>query len=241
MMLIVALIIKLLLIPVLALMFIAMEWKITYRYGFLFNAAYIALLGDSFAGVIEFVVGCIRRCLKGRDSHSIDATSSDEATSSDDETQRVKEKHSSKSKRRRDQKLIAVISIISCIVLTTYGFINSQRYIMKIHEWEADGLTKEHTFAFLADLHTGTAQPIDSLHELCRQINAADPEFVILGGDVTDELTSYEDMVSTYEILSEIKAPTYFVYGNHDRQPNAAHYNGRTHDICHIFIKELTW
>lgn len=44
----VVLIIKLLLIPVLALMFIAMEWKITYRYGFLFNAAYIALLGGFF-------------------------------------------------------------------------------------------------------------------------------------------------------------------------------------------------
>lgn len=223
------LIIKLLLIPVLALAFIAMEWKITYKYGFLFNAAYIALIGDSFAGVIEFVIGCIRKSLEGGNKHSGTETDSSKETNSDNAASCDEKKHSNESRHRRDQRLIAVIGIVSCIVLTTYGFINSQRYIMKTHVWQADGLTKEHTFAFLADLHTGTAQPVDSLHELCRQINEADPEFVVFGGDVTDELTSYEDMVSTYEILSEIKAPTYFVYGNHDRQPNADYYNGRTY------------
>ena len=67
----------------------------------------------------------------------------------------------------------------------------------------------------------------DDLAELCRQINAAAPEFVILGGDVTDELTSFNDMVLTYQNLSRIEAPVYFVYGNHDRQPNAAYFGGR--------------
>ena len=201
----VVLILKLLLIPIFAIMFIAMEWMITYKYGFLFNAAYIALIGDTAAGVIEYLVSCVRRH-KDRD-----------------------DKHSKEERTIRDQRLIAIIGIAACIVLTTYGYINSQRFVMKTHEWQAEGLTREHTFAFVADIHAGTAQPVESLHDLCSRINDADPEFVILGGDVTDELTTYEDMISTYEILSEINAPIYFIYGNHDRQPNANYYNGRTY------------
>ena len=199
------LILKLLLIPANAMAFISMEWFVTYRYGYLFNAAYIALIGDTAGGIAEYLISRFRR-----HQHKEDIRSKEDRPG-------------------RDQKLIAITGIIACIILTSYGFINSQRCIMKTHEWQAEGLTREHTFAFVADIHAGTAQPVESLHDLCRQINDADPEFVIFGGDLTDELTTYEDMKSTFEILSEIKAPMYYIYGNHDRQEKAGFYDGRTY------------
>ncbi|MBQ9272964.1 MAG: metallophosphoesterase, partial [Mogibacterium sp.] len=65
--------------------------------------------------------------------------------------------------------------------------------------------------------------------ELVDQINSENPEFVILGGDVTDELTTYDDMLATYMNLSALKAPTYFIYGNHDRQPDWDYFGSRTY------------
>jgi predicted MPP superfamily phosphohydrolase len=52
---------------------------------------------------------------------------------------------------------------------------------------------------------------------------------VVLGGDITDELTSFEDMNRVYQILSDIDTPVYFVHGNHDRQPDFGLLGGRTY------------
>lgn len=191
-------IVKLLLIPTVAFLFVAVESKITYQYGGIFTAVYVALIGDSAAGIIGYLLRCIR---KGKDEN----------------------------KHGCNLKTIAVLGIAGCVALTSYGFMNSQQFVKNTHEWRAEGLKQEHTFVFAADIHAGTAQPVEKLHDLCRQINEADPEFVLLGGDVTDELTTLEDMKSAYEILSEIEAPTYYIYGNHDRQPNADFFGGRTY------------
>ena len=106
---------------------------------------------------------------------------------------------------------------------------NSQQYVKTVHEWNAEGLIRPHTFAFVSDIHAGSAQPVEKLHDLCHQINESKPEFVILCGDVTDEFTTLEEMEATYAILSEIDAPTYYIYGNHDRQPRSGYLNGRTY------------
>lgn len=60
---------------------------------------------------------------------------------------------------------------------------------------------------------------MDVLRDFCRQVNQSDAKFLILGGDVTDELTTCEDMVETYRILSTVDIPMYMIYGNHDSSP----------------------
>ena len=192
-------ILKLLLVPAVALLFVAIESGPTYRYGVLLCAAYVALIGDTAADAIGFLSRCIHRNKKD------------------------------KGRRRRNQKTIAVLGFAFCFALSAYGYMNSQRFVRNVHEWNADGLKQKHTFAFVSDIHAGSAQPVEKLHELCRQINESKPEFVILGGDVTDEFTTLEDMESIYEILSEIEAPVYFIYGNHERQPGSGYLGGRTY------------
>ena len=192
-------IIKLLLIPIAALLFVAIDSGIVYRSGYILCAVYTALIGDSAADAAEFLLRCFRR------------------------------NKEDKSMPGCDQKTVAFLGLIFCIALTAYGFWNSQQYVRTVHEWDAEGAIRPHTFAFVADIHAGSAQPVEKLHDLCRQINESKPEFVILGGDVTDEFTTREEMESTYAILSEIDAPTYYIYGNHDRQPGAGDLHGRTY------------
>ena len=192
-------ILKLLLIPAAAILFVSIDLRLSYQHGDILCAAYVALIGDCTAGAIEYLFRCLHR-------------------NKEDE-----------GRRRCDQKKIAVLGLVVCIALTAYGFTNSQQFVRNAHEWNADGLKQEHTFAFVSDIHAGTAQPVEKLHDLCRQINESDPEFVILGGDVTDEFTTLEDMEATYEILSEIESPVFFIYGNHDRQPAKDNVGGRTY------------
>ena len=51
----------------------------------------------------------------------------------------------------------------------------------------------------------------------------------IIDGDFVDDDSSREDMETACSYLGRMKTPVYYVYGNHDRQPNANYYNGRTY------------
>ncbi|MBR2264312.1 MAG: metallophosphoesterase [Firmicutes bacterium] len=192
--------IKVLLIPAAALFFVAIESPLAYRRSDVFAAAYIVLFSDVCASIVEYVI----RKLKG---------------SRGTETE--------KSACRL--KLLSILSVVFCLCIFIYGFVNAGHVKEKRHTWTAEGVTQAHTFAFAADLHVESARSMENVKEFCRQVNDAAPEFVILGGDVTDELTSYDDMRETYRLLSEIEAPVFFIYGNHDRQPDASYFDGRTY------------
>ena len=192
--------VKLAFIPLVALCFVALDSTIPYMRGDLFCAVYIVLIGDVLSSPIEYAARRIRG-----------------ATRADGE------------ERPCMQGMVAVLSLLACIAVVAYGVSNATTVNQRVHEWETAGLEKEHTFAFVADIHAGSAQSFEIIQDLCAQINEAKPEFVVLGGDITDEFTSFEDMNRTYEIISEIDAPVYFVYGNHDRQPNSGFVGGRTY------------
>ncbi|WP_408071887.1 metallophosphoesterase [Butyrivibrio sp. JL13D10] len=193
-------IVKLFLIPVTALLFVAIESVFVYRHGEIFVALYVILVGDIISGILESVISLVTKI-----------------------TGKKKDEISYNVKRHA-----ILFTCISCIFFL-FGYINANQYVEKKHTWVVDDIAKPHTFAFVADLHSGSARSVESLRELCKSINSANPEFVILGGDITDELSSYEEMTDTYRILSEIEAPVYFVYGNHDRQLEAEFAGGRTY------------
>lgn len=192
--------VKALFVPGTALLFVAIESSAAYRRGDVLAALYIVMLADVSASAAEYI---IRRIHMRKDRAA--------------------------GKRPCRIVLAGVLSGVFCIGIFLYGTLNAGTVTEKKHVWTASGLKSEHTFAFAADIHAGSAQSMDTLREFCRQVNAEAPEFVILGGDITDELTSYEDMKTAYAILSDIEAPVYFIYGNHDRQPGAEYVGGRTY------------
>ena len=193
--------IKAFLIPVSALLWISINWFLPYAFGSIACAVYIALIGDVLASLIEYVIRQIR-------------ADKDDGCG---------------SRRIFDHRIGVPLGLTFCIVVLALGNVNAEMIVIDEHEWRADGLENEHTFAFASDLHAGDALTMDALRDFCRQVNGSDAEFLILGGDVTDELTSYEDMIETYSILSTIDVPVFFVYGNHDRQPGADFVGGRTY------------
>ncbi len=191
-------VLKLILIPVVAVLFVAYEWWFAYNYGDILCALYVALIGDVAAGIVEFIIRRIRA-------------------------------RNDVQRRRYDCRAGAPVGLAVCVVILAFGMVNAETVHMDTHEWQADGLSDNHTFAFAADMHAGTAQSMDVLREFVRQVNESDAEFLVLGGDVTDEHTSYDDMVLTYQILSAVSVPVYLVYGNHDRQPGSGFVRGRTY------------
>ena len=116
------------------------ESQFSYRHGALLCATYVALIGDSAADAIEYL---FRRILGGKKNNGRLAC---------------------------NQKTIAALGFAICVALTAYGYVNSQQFVRNVHQWNVDGLKRGHTFAFVSDIHAGSAQPMEKLRDLCRQI-----------------------------------------------------------------------
>ena len=100
----------------------------------------------------------------------------------------------------------------------TYGTLNSQ--IISRHEitYTSEKLTKDHTIVFLADLHYGVTQFDSVVDGALEAIKNDNPEMIILGGDIVDDYTSKRKMEEIFQKIGSLGIPTYYIYGNHDRQ-----------------------
>lgn len=116
----------------------------------------------------------------------------------------------------------SVPMLISGLVLTmaymAYAILNMQITVPKYHEYKSDKVTGEHKIVFLTDLHYGSAQTRGSVLRTLDKIREENPDFILLGGDITDEYSSAADMEYIYEQLGKLDVPVYFIYGNHDRK-----------------------
>ena len=193
--------VKLILIPAMGALSVSIDWVVPYTHGEILSAAYIALIGDVAASVVEYI---IRRLMAWREAND-------------------------GLRHKYDYRVGVSIAMVVCFAVLAFAAVNAETVRMVTHEWQADGLEQEHTFAFASDLHVGSWMSMDALRDFCGQVNDSDAEFLILGGDVTDEITSYEEMIETYAILSSVEIPVYFIFGNHERQPGADMVGGRTY------------
>ena len=116
----------------------------------------------------------------------------------------------------------AIAGIVLTLAFLIYGTVNMQSVKANEINITSDKLKKSHRFVFLSDLHFGSAQSFETVEKAIFDIAAKRPEFILLGGDITDELSSKEEMETIYSLLSATDVPVYFIYGNHDRQPDGA-------------------
>lgn len=114
----------------------------------------------------------------------------------------------------------SVIVLLSSYVLVTVGFINMNHLHTTSYETVIDkkGMPEDLNVVFLSDTHAGAGN-WDSLYtQLEEQLTAADPDLLIIGGDVFDETTCEEDIEKLTDVIASIH-PTYGIYyvlGNHD-------------------------
>lgn len=118
------------------------------------------------------------------------------------------------------------IGLFLTLVLLLYGTMNMQTIIPREHTWVSDKLDNEYTVVFLSDLHFGSAQSVSVVEKALAEIDRLDPDFLLLGGDITDEHTTKAEMEWLYQRIGALDIPTYFIYGNHDRQDRGAYLGG---------------
>ena len=128
-----------------------------------------------------------------------------------------------------EPKRVALISLVFLILYLTYGTLNSQIISPKKHRYTSNKLKNKYKFVFLSDLHYGSAQAEGTVSKALKKIKEMQPDFVILGGDITDERTSAEEMKRLYEMIGSLGLDVFFIYGNHDLQKHGNYLRGTTY------------
>jgi len=73
--------------------------------------------------------------------------------------------------------------------------------------------------SMISDVHLGTAVSIDKLKKYCDEIQASNPDFVVLTGDIFDENTPKGNMETACKLFGQIKSTygVYYIFGNHEK------------------------
>ncbi|MCI9077623.1 MAG: hypothetical protein HFH68_01695 [Lachnospiraceae bacterium] len=114
-----------------------------------------------------------------------------------------------------------ILPVLAAFLVIGYGYYNMNHIKSTEYIINTDKITGSCRILFLSDIHYGTVQDTKVLKDKIYEINSRKPDIVILGGDITDEGTSKEEMQEVFKMLGGIENQQgiYYVYGNHDRQP----------------------
>ncbi|MBR5341746.1 MAG: metallophosphoesterase [Erysipelotrichaceae bacterium] len=120
-----------------------------------------------------------------------------------------------------------ILSVMIMILVFGYGTINMQIIKGNRLTYASEKLKNKYTIVFLSDLHFGSSQSQNTVLKALNEIKELKPDCILLGGDITDEHTTKEEMEWLYRQLSLLEAPVYYIYGNHDRQDRGDYIGGR--------------
>ena len=120
--------------------------------------------------------------------------------------------------RKKERKFVPVkiLSLILGVLFFVYGTVNMQIVTPDYHTYTSAKLQNSYKIVFVADLHVGSSQNFSTTEKTIASIKAEKPDFVILGGDITDDYTSKEEMEETFRLFGEIGAPVYYIFGSHE-------------------------
>lgn len=129
------------------------------------------------------------------------------------------------------------ISTSLAIAFLIFGTINMGS--IKAHNltYSSNKLKNEYTFVFMSDVHVGSAQSLDKTLKTINEIKKLKPDFVVLGGDITDDYTKNEQMTAVYGAFKDFNkqgTQVFYIYGNHDRQKNAHYAHGKTYTVSEL-------
>ena len=125
------------------------------------------------------------------------------------------------SGRRPSKRAVTALRCIVAAGIFLWGTVNMQIISPLEHTYTSPKVEQPHTFVFISDIHYGSAQDPAVVRKALEEVEELGPEFIILGGDITDEFTTKEEMLEIYRLFGQMDIPVYYVYGNHDRQPDA--------------------
>ena len=113
-----------------------------------------------------------------------------------------------------------IVPIILTAIILAYGYWNMNDIVEKDYKIYTNKNIREEGYrvAMISDLHYGTVMNREKLQAVCNDIEEAEPDIVVLCGDIVDEKTTVEQMKEATEILGDIKSKygVFYIYGNHD-------------------------
>ena len=120
--------------------------------------------------------------------------------------------------------ILALIIFALIIISGVYGMNHIE---MTEYNLSTDKIGNDsYSIVFVSDVHYDTVQNPKLVSESISKINDLKPDIVVLGGDICDDRTPKESMKEVFKEFGTINSTygTYYVYGNHDRQPYATDY-----------------
>lgn len=111
-----------------------------------------------------------------------------------------------------------MLIVIAVTLLSIISVINAWQIVVKEVNVPIKNLKKEVTIVQLSDLHLGTIRNSGFLKKISEKIKQLDPDIVMITGDMVDASTRLDK--STFSDLDLLRAPVYFVTGNHEIYEN---------------------
>ena len=119
-------------------------------------------------------------------------------------------------KKERAFPRVKLLSLALGLLFFVYGTVNMQIVTPEYHTYTSAKLTQTHRLVFVSDLHVGSSQSMETTRKTIERIRAEQPDFVILGGDITDDYTSKAEMEETCRLFGSLGVPVYYIDGNHE-------------------------
>ena len=121
--------------------------------------------------------------------------------------------------QKRNIYYAGITAIVVTIVYMSWGWYQAHNVWQKDYTIHTDKEVGSIKLALIADSHTGTTFDGDGFAEHVKEIQAQDPDAVLIAGDFVDDDTSLSDMKKCCEALGTLdtKYGVYYVFGNHDK------------------------
>lgn len=114
---------------------------------------------------------------------------------------------------------IGIIPIIMTIITLCFAYYSINNIVPKNYAVYSSKISNNYKALFLSDLHYPTTMKKEKLDIIVKELSEINADFIIIGGDITDENSKKQDIIDVYNSLGKIKSKygIFFVYGNHDK------------------------
>ncbi len=111
-------------------------------------------------------------------------------------------------------EIAGIIIIGLTTILSAYSITNSFYLNVNKVDIPLKNLKKDMNVVQLSDIHIGSIRNSSYLERIVQRTNELDPEIVFITGDMVDGSARLH--THTFNAINKLKAPTYFITGNHE-------------------------